>query len=73
MTKVSDSMESARSVANGTLALRVLFDTDEEVAEALEWMKGKQKVKNLIVLSKKVEAASRTRRYVKNTGASIPE
>ena len=48
---VEKEMLSAREAANGTMELWVLFDTDEEVVQAKEWMKGKQKVKTLIPIT----------------------
>jgi hypothetical protein len=44
---VEKEMLSARDTSKGTMEIWVLFDTVEQVEQAKEWMKGKQKVKTL--------------------------
>ncbi|QGH74877.1 hypothetical protein MAL1_00131 [Bacteriophage DSS3_MAL1] len=47
MSKVAKIMEGARETGKGTMEMWVHFATEEEVAEAKAWMKGKRNVKNL--------------------------
>jgi hypothetical protein len=49
MKNVVKQMEDARALANGTMEIYVTFKTQEEIDLAEEWMKGKQKVKNISV------------------------
>lgn len=46
-SKIEKRMESARDVANGTMEMWVVLETQEEVKIAKAWMKGKRKAKNL--------------------------
>ena len=64
MSKVVKSMESARDVAKGTMEMWVIFDTDEEVTEAREWMKARQKVKNLTPMTAEESAARHARAMI---------
>jgi hypothetical protein len=52
-SKVAQSMESARVLAQGTMEMWVQFTTEEEVVEAEAWMKGKRNTKNLTPLTAK--------------------
>lgn len=47
MDSVEKRMEGARDISMGTMPMGILFNTDEEVKAAREWMKGKRRVKNL--------------------------
>jgi hypothetical protein len=48
---VEKEMLSARDTSKGTMEIWVLFDTVEQVEQAKEWMKGKQKVKTLVPMT----------------------
>lgn len=45
-------MESAQASAGGTMAMFVVVPTDEDVAAAVKWMKGRKNVKNLTPITK---------------------
>lgn len=49
--KIEERMTSAQKMAQGTVSMWVVFDTKDEVSHALNWMKGKIKVKNLTPLT----------------------
>ena len=60
--EVGKEMEAARTLANGTMQVWVIFDTDEQVQEAKAWMKGRQKVKNLEPITAQEASARKNRR-----------
>lgn len=45
--KIETEMEEARTLSGGTMPIDIVFATEEEVATALAWMKGKRKVSTL--------------------------
>lgn len=62
-TDVEARMESARDLAGGTMDMWVIFDTEEEVTEALAWKKGKHKVSTIEPITKEEAERRHQRRY----------